>query len=694
MDYIALYRKWRPMTFDEVVEQRSVVTILKNTVKSRRIGHAYLFCGTRGTGKTSVAKIFSRAVNCLSPVDGNPCNQCEICRGIIDGSMLDVSEIDAASNNGVENVRGIIDESSYQAARAEYKVFIIDEVHMLSTSAFNALLKTLEEPPEKVIFILATTEPQKLPVTITSRCQRFDFKRISREGITARLEEICHGTGIEYEEAALTLIAGKADGGLRDAISLLDQTISLSGGRVTVEEARKASGSIDADTLESFAGALISRDAFSVLTLTDKVFSSGIDPSNFICELIDVMRKIMILLSTRNPKQFLYDSDADIERLKKLGSATNVKEITMIVRELSSLENDLKWSVQRKIIFEAGMLSLCDRSWGRDTELADRIQVLERSVADLVNDGLKVTVRGAGPVRYEADGGNQDARETQPQTTENDGADVGSLFEEPDPVSEKDLTREVLGSLEAVPEADWKEYIATVSEKFGGVGSLIATQCSHGYIVGGTLFIPLAGRQFVRMITDGKRREAVENAAKTVFGRPLRVTALTEEDFFEQAPELMKKAASGEPEEEDLFGKTAEAFEKFAENKGILFEAETDSDVNGRRDEGTGREDDSFGGLFEDDENEEGGEVGEDAGNVSFEDDFDAFEPEPAPTGNRTAATSPFTNAAETYRHEEQPAPQTQSGLGDYSEAFGYEPPGDDEAPPDDSESMYGDDED
>ena len=379
MDYIALYRKWRPMTFDEVVEQRSVVTILKNTVKSRRIGHAYLFWGTRGTGKTSVAKIFSRAVNCLSPVDGNPCNQCEICRGIIDGSLLDVSEIDAASNNGVENVRGIIDESSYQAARAEYKVFIIDEVHMLSTSAFNALLKTLEEPPEKVIFILATTEPQKLPVTITSRCQRFDFKRISREGIVARLEEICHGTGIEYEEAALRLIAGKADGGLRDAISLLDQTISLSGGKVTAEEARRASGSIDAETLESFANAIISRDAFSVLALTDKVFASGIDPSNFICELIDVMRKLMIILSTRNPKQFLYDSDADVERLKKLGSATNIKEITMIVRELSSLENDLKWSVQRKIIFEAGMLSLCDRNWGRDAELADRIQVLSCS---------------------------------------------------------------------------------------------------------------------------------------------------------------------------------------------------------------------------------------------------------------------------------------------------------------------------
>ena len=688
MDYIALYRKWRPMTFDEVVEQRSVVTILKNTVKSRRIGHAYLFCGTRGTGKTSVAKIFSRAVNCLSPVDGNPCNQCEICRGIIDGSLLDVSEIDAASNNGVENVRGIIDESSYQAARAEYKVFIIDEVHMLSTSAFNALLKTLEEPPEKVIFILATTEPQKLPVTITSRCQRFDFKRISREGIVARLEEICHGTGIEYEEAALRLIAGKADGGLRDAISLLDQTISLSGGKVTAEEARRASGSIDAETLESFANAIISRDAFSVLALTDKVFASGIDPSNFICELIDVMRKLMIILSTRNPKQFLYDSDADVERLKKLGSATNIKEITMIVRELSSLENDLKWSVQRKIIFEAGMLSLCDRNWGRDAELADRIQVLERSVADLVNDGLKVTVRGGGvaPVRYEADDGGKDDAQDSLNDGNAPGFTEGSLFNEPAPVSEQDLTREVLDSLEPVPEADWKEFIATVSDKFGGVGSLISTQCSHGYIVGGTLFIPLASGQFVRMITDGKRRDAVENAAKTVFGRALKVTALTEEEFFEQAPELMKSAGSGESEEEDLFGKAAEAFEKFAENKGILFEEGTAGEGNARRDEGA-RGDGSFGGIFDDDENGEGG---------GFEDGFDSFEPEPYDENSVTAKKTSFTTEASPHREEEHAAASgaANSGFDDYSRTFGYEPPGDDDVPPDEDGSMYGDDED
>ena len=210
MSYMALYRKWRPQTFDEVVEQENVVNILRNAVIQNRIAHAYLFSGTRGTGKTTLAKIFARAVNCLHPVNGGPCNECEICRGILEGRILDVSEIDAASNNGVDNIRAVIDDSVYSSSVARYRVYIIDEVHMLSLAAFNALLKTLEEPPENVIFILATTEPNKLPVTVLSRCQRYEFKRISREGIAARLRYICGETGIDATDEALGFLAEKS----------------------------------------------------------------------------------------------------------------------------------------------------------------------------------------------------------------------------------------------------------------------------------------------------------------------------------------------------------------------------------------------------------------------------------------------------------------------------------------------------
>lgn len=565
MDYIALYRKWRPMTFDDVVEQGSVVTILKNTVRSGRIAHAYLFCGTRGTGKTSVAKIFSRAVNCLSPHEGNPCNQCEICRGIIDGSLLDVSEIDAASNSGVENVRSIIEESSYQAARAEYKVFIIDEVHNLSTPAFNALLKTLEEPPEKVIFILATTEAQKIPVTIASRCQRFDFKRISRDGIIGRLEEICHSMNLDYEEGALRLIAAKADGGLRDAISLLDQTISYSQGKITLAEARRAVGSVDSELLEGFAGAILSRDSFSALNLTETVFSGGGDPSVFIGDLIELMRNLMIILSTRNPGQFLYEEIDDLERLKALASQTNLKELTMLIRELSGLENSLKWSVQRKILFEAGMLSLCDRSWGKDSELSDRIQVLEHSVADLVSRGLKVAVSGAPRTRVRENAAAAADDETAGEQEE-------APAEETPPVSVKDLTSDVIKDLKPVEPADWNDFVSAVSRRYGGVASILSTQCSNSYVIGGTLFVPITKYEFARMISDETRKKALESAAAETFGRSLAISVLTEEEFYRSAPELLKRADTAAAEA-DTFTELSEKLDRFARDNDIPFDS-------------------------------------------------------------------------------------------------------------------------
>ncbi|MFR1517649.1 MAG: DNA polymerase III subunit gamma/tau, partial [Clostridia bacterium] len=388
MAYMALYRKWRPMTFDEVVEQEAVVTVLRNAVRTGRIAHAYLFCGTRGTGKTTLAKIFARAVNCLHPQNGNPCNECDVCRNILTQQILDVSEIDAASNNGVDNIRSIIEETAYAASVAKYKVFIIDEVHMLSSGAFNALLKTLEEPPQDVIFILATTEPNKLPVTILSRCQRYDFKRISQKGIIGRLEEICKEQNLSYEVPALAFLAQKSDGALRDAISLLDQTLAACGDRLTLAAARASTGSIDKEFVENFAFNLIKSDGAEILRQISVLFSEGRDPSDFIAELMQIYRNVLVLLTVKNPEGLLYETQESIKLLQEIAASTNTGELTLMMKELSKLDNSLKWAVQRKILFEAGMISLCDRKWdASEAALSERIAVLEKRVSDLVASG-------------------------------------------------------------------------------------------------------------------------------------------------------------------------------------------------------------------------------------------------------------------------------------------------------------------
>jgi len=391
MAYVALYRKWRPMTFDEVVEQGPVVTVLRNAVLSNRIAHAYLFCGTRGTGKTTMAKIFARAVNCLNPQNGNPCNECDVCRNIINQQILDVSEIDAASNNGVDNIRAIIEETAYAASMAKYKVFIIDEVHMLSTGAFNALLKTLEEPPENVIFILATTEPNKLPVTILSRCQRYDFKRISQGGIISRLEKICKEQNLSYELPALAFLAQKSDGAMRDAISLLDQTLASCSDKLTLSAARNATGSVDKEFIEKFAQNIIRADGAEILSQISVLFSEGRDPSDFIAELMQIFRNILVLLNVKDTEGMIYETEESMKLLREIANETNKSELTLMIKELSRLDNSLKWAVQRKILFEAGMLALCDRKWDNsDAELTERISVLEQRLSDLVKSGIRV----------------------------------------------------------------------------------------------------------------------------------------------------------------------------------------------------------------------------------------------------------------------------------------------------------------
>lgn len=360
MSYTALYRKFRPTTFNEVVGQEHITKTLKNQIIADRIGHAYLFNGSRGTGKTSVAKIMARAINCLNPKDGEPCNECEICKAAISGSLTDIVEMDAASNNSVDDIRAIRDEVNFLPAIAKYRVYIIDEVHMLSTGAFNALLKTLEEPPKHVKFILATTEPQKLPATILSRCQRFDFKRISIDDIIKRLKIITDESNVNISDSALNMIAVLADGALRDAISILERCIQDSDGtQIDENEIRNLAGIPKLQLVYEITCALLNKDDCKLIEICNDVVNSGKDLDNFLWEIIKYIKDILIFKV--GGKLELYTED-DIKNIKELGNKFDKQLFLKLIYNLSKLSNDMKTSTQKSIIFEAGLLKECINS--------------------------------------------------------------------------------------------------------------------------------------------------------------------------------------------------------------------------------------------------------------------------------------------------------------------------------------------
>lgn len=395
MGYIALYRKWRPMVFDDMVEQEHVVRTLKYSVKTGRIAHAYLFCGTRGTGKTTAAHILSRAINCLDPHEGNPCNECEICKGILSGTILDVIEIDAASNNSVDNVREIRGDVVYSPARARYKVYIIDEVHMLSTGAFNALLKTLEEPPSHVVFILATTEPHKLPATILSRCQRFDFRRISIDSIAQRLDKIARSNNVSIKKDALRLIARMAEGALRDAISLLDQCISLGKDNISYDDVMSVIGLVNDFFIADVVDAISSRNTAKVLELVDKLVMNGKDIIQFVSNLVLHYRNLLVCNMIDKPEEIVEASPEMLASMKKQCQALGREELSYIIKELSLLESSLKWSMNPRILLEVALIKLCegDFSFSAD-EIQQRLSFLEEKLSLLEAGSRPVALFG------------------------------------------------------------------------------------------------------------------------------------------------------------------------------------------------------------------------------------------------------------------------------------------------------------
>ena len=358
MGYTALYRKFRPQTFGEMVGQEHITRTLRNQIIANRVGHAYLFNGGRGTGKTTSAKVLARAINCLNPQDGEPCNECEICKSALNGSLTDIVEMDAASNNSVEDIRSIREEVNFLPTKAKYRVYIIDEVHMLSQGAFNALLKTLEEPPEHVKFILATTEPQKLPATILSRCQRFDFKRISDEDIIKRLQIVCEQSNIEITKQALNIIATLSEGAMRDALSILERCMQDGENSIDEDKIKELVGIPKISYIYGITEAIIEYNIDKAMESMTMVLDEGKDLNNLLWEIIKYIKDILMVKTGQ--KLTIYN-EVDFENLKKLAESISKERAIRLINELSKLENDMKSSTQRLIIFQAGIIRLCDK---------------------------------------------------------------------------------------------------------------------------------------------------------------------------------------------------------------------------------------------------------------------------------------------------------------------------------------------
>ena len=377
----ALYRVYRPKNFSDVIGQEHIVRTLKNQIENNNVGHAYLFCGTRGTGKTSTAKIFSRAVNCTNLHNDEPCNECENCREILEDKTMDVVEIDAASNNSVDDIRELRENVKYSPAKAKYKVYIIDEVHMLSQGAFNALLKTLEEPPSYVIFILATTEPHKIPATILSRCQRFDFKRVTVKDISSRMRYICEKEGIEADEKALNLIARNSQGALRDALSILEQCISFEGNKISYNDVIELLGSVNIEQLFDLAESIIKEDTRKSLQILNDFIIWGKDVRNLVNDLIDHFRNLMVCKISNDLDEIISLPEETIDLLKQQAETIDTNNLIRILNILSEAQDGMKISSNPRVLMEVTMMKIAQPMFDESKEaLIKRIENLEQKI--------------------------------------------------------------------------------------------------------------------------------------------------------------------------------------------------------------------------------------------------------------------------------------------------------------------------
>lgn len=389
MGHLALYRKFRPLVFDDVVGQESVVNTIKNQIDNNSFGHAYLFSGIRGTGKTTIAKIFARSINCLNPNGVNPCNECSICESILNNSSMDIVEMDAASNNSVDDIREINENVNFPPSNSKYKVYIIDEVHMLSKGAFNALLKTLEEPPEYVIFLLATTEPNRIPDTILSRCQRYDLKRVTTNDILKRLKYVLEKLDKDYEESALDIIVTKAQGSVRDSLSILDQCLSYNSD-LTYETVVQILGLIEIDKLNDLADSIIEKNSNKGIEIINDIFSKGKDINQFVESFLEHFRNLLIAQMHTKPENLIKVSDKQIEIYKAQAKKFEMTEITRILDIFINLEKDIKFSTSSKILVEMAMFKIFNNDLNVSTEtLIQKIKALEEKIELISIEGVK-----------------------------------------------------------------------------------------------------------------------------------------------------------------------------------------------------------------------------------------------------------------------------------------------------------------
>ena len=555
MAYQAIYRRWRPTVFDDVIGQEHITKTLKNQIINNTTAHAYLFCGTRGTGKTSTAKILARAVNCLNPKDGNPCNECRICRGLMDESILDVTELDGASKNKVENIRDIIDDVMFLPSVARKKVYIIDEVHMVTQQAFNALLKTLEEPPEHVMFILATTELNKVPITVLSRCQQFEFRRITNQDIAGRMEKILAADGYEADSAALSFIAELGDGSMRDALSILDKCVGASEGKLTYDDVVKIVGVADNEALYSLSASIAAGDTKAVLEKVDEVIEKGKELSLFAERLIQYLRDILVVKLTKNAETFLNTSAENRKKVEDLTTQFTKERLIRAIDLLCTASAQARYAGFPRTIYEMALVKLCEPEMQKTEEaLLDRISVLEQKLKDGV---AAVAVQPNKPQTSGA--AEKNDNETPPDAPQWDTqADVKDA--QPSAQKAECVTNEGTEKCEAaergsVPAASaqdaaarWTEIIHYI-KSHGGMPIFPHLMLVKAKMLNGKLCVIFGDNALVSksLVSKPANVRLIEEAVKSVTGEDVSVACVTsrevgadEEDPLKKLEELSK----------------------------------------------------------------------------------------------------------------------------------------------------------
>jgi DNA polymerase-3 subunit gamma/tau len=554
--YQALYRVYRPQSFNDVVGQQHIIKTLQNALVQEKFSHAYLFSGPRGTGKTTAAKILAKAVNCEKAPIAEPCNECATCRGITDGSISDVIEIDAASNNGVDEIRDIRDKVKYAPSAVRYKVYIIDEVHMLSIGAFNALLKTLEEPPAHVIFILATTEPHKIPLTIISRCQRFDFKRISPEDIVYRMKEVLGSEELEVSEDALYEIAKASEGGMRDALSLLDQAISYSTEKVSLEDVLSITGAVSQAFIVKIVQAIFNENIVEALDSVESLIKNGKDPARFVEDLIFYYRDVLLYQASEE-NAYLLEKAAVNEEFKELSSKMDSAFIYKVIAELNQTQQEMKWSNHPRVLLEVALVKLAQSSTNQEgalpyQDILQKMNQMEAELQQLKEKGIQVD--------HTAQAAQTEKKQTR-QSRSQYKTPVGKVNE-----VLKNATRQNLETI----KRSWAQVLDTLKQQ---------NKASHAALLSNSEPVASSDQSFIlkfkyeihcKMASENNNnvRDNLENILYTLIGSKREMVAIPESEWDKVREEFLQgqqsDGSSGQPQEEDPV--VAEAKKLFGED--------------------------------------------------------------------------------------------------------------------------------